>query len=491
MKKALPVFLILIIFIGLRLYKIDSKNLWFDEIYSWNISQGSEVQIISETSGDIHPPLFYITLKYWNSLFSDSVISMRLLSVIFSIAGFFLLYRLLKLLNTGEYSIIIILLLFAVSPLNIYYSQEVRMLSMNMFLCLGSVYYFYEMLTQEKKLSGIKYLFFTFLALYTHYFSMLILLTQLIIALIFLKTKTAERSDLKKFFYHAAGAFILFIPWLPVFIGQSAKGQPWRTQLSLFAAGKNILEYFKDVFLSPYYTYETMTINYLAGFIGILTVILFFYTFIRIWNSGKLYSQKNLTLVFFIFIPLTAAYIISLNQSIILSRYLSIIVPYLPASLVLLSFKVFNKKIAAAICIIYFIVSIAGIKIYFGNNFKNNDYRKIISYLEENYNKGDVIIAEPHFMGWSLNYHRKHSDTQLNKPEILGWNMKMQIDSLSKRSDLDKIWFITDYSSLDKSGYDSLNAAMFNLGFSNIKSRTFYVVPAKVRVDYFNKRFKF
>lgn len=488
MKKSLPIFLILIIFTGLRLYKIDSKNLWFDEIYSWNISQGSEVQIISETSGDIHPPLFYIILKYWNYLFTDSIISMRLLSVIFSLASFFFLLRLLKLFKVSDLSTLIILLLFAVSPLNIYYSQEVRMLSMNSFLCLGSVYYFFELLIRGKKTSGIMYFLFTFSAFYTHYFSLLIFFTQFVVAILYFKTKNVQKSELKKYFLYAACSFILFIPWFPVFIKQSAKGQPWRSPMSLFDAGKNILEYFKDVFLSPYYTFETMTLSYFAGFVSILTVILFFYTVIRVWNSGKLFLQKDLSIVFFVLIPLACAYFISLNQSIILSRYLSILVPYISVSIVLLSYQEFNKKIASAICILYFIASIAGIKIYFGNDFKNNDYRKIISYIEDNYKKGEVIIAEPHFMGWSINYHKKHSESELDKPEILGWNMRMQIDSLSKRNELERIWFITDYSSLDKSGYDSLNASMSGLGYKNLKSRTFFVVPAKVKVDYFYRK---
>lgn len=487
MKRALPLFIILIIFTGLRIYKIDSKNLWFDEIYSWNISQGSEIQIISETSGDIHPPLFYTALKYWNYLFNDSIISMRLLSVIFALGGLFFFYLILKLFKINNLTIVITLLLFSVSPLNIYYSQEVRMLNLNMFLCLGSVYYFYALLFLKERYSGLKYFLFTILAFYTHYFSILIFISQIAAAFIFYMTHNAAKQEFKKFIFYSAGAFVMFIPWLPVFLRQITKGQPWRTQLTLFDAGKNILEYFKDVFLSPYYTYETMTTGYFTGFISVLTAILIFYAIIRLWNSGKLFSVKEFSIVTFVIIPITAAYFISLNQSIILSRYLSIIVPYLLASIVLLSFQVLNKRIAAAVCILYFISSIAGVRIYFSNNFKNNDYRKIISYIEENYNPGDRIITEPHFMGWSIKYHVLHEKSQLSKPEILGWNMKMQVDSLSERNDLDKIWFITDYSSLDKSGYDSLKSEMHRIGYKYKMSKTFYVVPSKVRVDYFVK----
>ena len=53
----------------MRVYGIEQKNLWFDELYSWHISEGSAKQIIIETSGDIHPPFYYIVLKYWIFLF--------------------------------------------------------------------------------------------------------------------------------------------------------------------------------------------------------------------------------------------------------------------------------------------------------------------------------------------------------------------------------------------------------------------------------------
>ena len=100
-------------------------------------------KLLVMTSGDIHPPLYYITLKFWIGLFSDSIFSMRALSVLLSILSIFFIYRISKLFIKSDLQIILILLLYAVSPLNIYYSQEVRMLNLNLFLCLGSVYYFY------------------------------------------------------------------------------------------------------------------------------------------------------------------------------------------------------------------------------------------------------------------------------------------------------------------------------------------------------------
>ena len=51
---------------------ITQKNLWFDEVFSWHLSLDSFYEIIVRTSNDIHPPLFYFTLKIWNFVFGDA-----------------------------------------------------------------------------------------------------------------------------------------------------------------------------------------------------------------------------------------------------------------------------------------------------------------------------------------------------------------------------------------------------------------------------------
>jgi len=138
---------------ALRIYNIEQKNLWFDEIFSWHISEGSIEQIVAETSGDIHPPFYYLVLKLWISFFSDSIFSMRMLSVLFGLLSMIFIYRISDKIFKNNSVTIAVLLLYAVSPVNIYYSQEARMLNLNLFLCAGSVYYFYELIS---KMNNVK-----------------------------------------------------------------------------------------------------------------------------------------------------------------------------------------------------------------------------------------------------------------------------------------------------------------------------------------------
>ncbi|MEO8209241.1 MAG: glycosyltransferase family 39 protein, partial [bacterium] len=158
MKFKIIIFLIVIISTCIRIYNIEQKNLWFDEVYSWNISQGDIVQIVTETSGDIHPPFYYILLKFWISCFSDSIFSMRMLSVLLGILSMYFVYKISKLFLKGNLQIFFVLMLYAFSPLNIYYSQEVRMLNLNLFLCLGSVYFFFRFLDTSRNRFALVYI---------------------------------------------------------------------------------------------------------------------------------------------------------------------------------------------------------------------------------------------------------------------------------------------------------------------------------------------
>ncbi len=486
MKKYLPFIPIILVAAGLRIYNVESKNLWFDEVYSWKISQGSIKQIIIETSGDIHPPLYYLVLKYWNMLSGDSVFSMRMLSVLIGILSMIYLFRLSLLFTESRFQQILILLMYAFSPLNIYYSQEVRMLNLNLLLCLAGVYYFYSFLKKYSFRNSFLYVLFTLLSLYTHYFGFLILFTEVLVMFIrFFQSR--QRDLLKRYLICFSVINLLYVPWYRVFLEQVTKGQPWRKQQTLKETSEAVITFFREIFLSPYVAFEPMTAYYISTAAAIFVAVLMIYFVFRIFNQKNAGESNRDTIILFFLVPLLIAWLISFNQSILLSRYLSIIVPYLILSIVIFSFRDFKQRIATVIVIGLLAVSIYGTKIYFGNNFKNNDYRKIISYLEKNIRQGDEIIAEPHYMGWSLDYYISHSNTTLPHPRVFGWNLQMQTDSLFSSKDISNLWVILDYLSLDKAGYDSIQMTMKDKGYIVEESKTFYLMPDKVKVYCFRK----
>jgi len=460
--------------------------MWFDEVYSWNISLESPKDIVKIASGDIHPPLFYITLKYWTNIFSDTVFAMRMLSTLLIMGGMLWTYKICRLIKITDKRILAILALYSVSPVLIYYAQEVRMQCLNLFLTTASTYFFLKLLNDKKNIYGAIWALCATLSVYTHYFALLILFSQLIIIIVKFYQKEIDFSFARKMFLFFLIPCICFLPWLPTFLSQTSQGQPWRTSLSFPQIMDNYLTYFREIFFSYYWSYENkgiltaMTIFSLCLIAGLIIV-----SIIYLLKSDR----KKLPILILFFIPSIIAILVSFRQSIIFSRYLLIIVPYLYILCIFLIFRTKKRYISYTMTVILLAASSYGLSINYNNNYKNNDYRKIEEFITKHHSPNDKIIVEPHYLGWILKYNNRHKLTSLPAPDILGWGLQMQIDSLAKRSDIKNIWMITDFASMEKSDYGELNTKMKAIGFNadSLKDKTFYLYPEKVRASYYYK----
>ena len=460
--------------------------MWFDEVYSWNLSLDTPKDIIAISSGDIHPPLFYIILKAWTNIFSDSIFSMRMLSTLLSMLSMLFLFNICREIKITEKRIIFVLILYAVSPLNIYYSQEVRMQSLNLFLTIGSTFFFLRFLNSKKNIHGVLWALFAALSLYTHYFALLILFSQVLIIFVKYLFKEIDLSLTKAGFVYSLIPIALFSPWIPTFLNQTAQGQPWRTGQSVTQILENYLVFFKEIFFSYYWNYENKGVITGTAVFSLILISFLIVSFIVYYKNS---DKKKLSIIILFVVPSLIAMIISFRQSIIFSRYLSIIVPYLLILCTFFVFRIHKKYISYPLIIILIGVSSFGLTINYDNNYKNNDYRKIESYIEKNFSSNDRLIVEPHYFGWIVKYDNIHNNTTLPSPDILGWNLQMQIDSLSKRTDFNNVWIVLDYASMDNTDYDSIAKKMSLIGYKAdaSKEKTFYIYPNKVKAAYFYK----
>ena len=146
----------LILFGAAFLIRLISLNqsLWLDEaITAKVVHQFSLFQISSLFSpADFHPPLYYIVIKMWTTVFGYSEIALRMPSVIFSLLtghAVFLISTRLKNQKFGLWAAA----LYLFNPLVMYYSQEARMYSMVAFLLTFALYFWLEIMhhTEEKK----------------------------------------------------------------------------------------------------------------------------------------------------------------------------------------------------------------------------------------------------------------------------------------------------------------------------------------------------
>ncbi len=452
-REKVILFIFFIFCISIRLFYISQKNLWFDEIFSWNLTLDSFYTIIVRTSNDVHPPLYYFILKIWNYLLDDSVFSMRAFSALCGSLSVFFIYPISRKILKPLESIIVVVL-YCISPLNLYYSQEVRMSAMNLLFNIISVYYFIKLVESK---SGIKdifrdkysylYILFTTLALYTHYFSFFILITQIIFLLYYFKKNI---NNIKSFGLIYISILILYIVWLPEFISQISRGQSWRSPQNASQVIQELLHYLKDVSLGLYYHFTNLQLVYYITYFLILMIILCIVgLFIK-----KEKNNGNFTILtnFLVLIPLSLTIIISFSEKIEFFRYLSILVPYILIFIVYSLNKYKFKIIPVTIIILYASVNIFGVWLYFTSDFKNDDYRALITTLNANYSEGERIYVEPHYNGWSINYYKKQENLKI--PNIVdnryGWDNLM--DSLNTQKPK-QFWLIMDYGSVDTTKY--------------------------------------
>ncbi len=132
-----PLLLILLGGTALRLVRLGADSLWYDETVSTYLAGSPLLELIRHTAGDIHPPLYYALLRGWLLLMgygsgrADPAgigleFSAAFFSLFFGVALIALAYAVACRVADRRVALIAAAAV-AVSPYNVWYSQEVRM----------------------------------------------------------------------------------------------------------------------------------------------------------------------------------------------------------------------------------------------------------------------------------------------------------------------------------------------------------------------------
>jgi len=127
---------ILLLAFGLRLYRLGAESLWYDETVSVHLAAKSLPALVAHTAGDIHPPGYYLLLHAWTRLAGPDDFAVAFPSLFFGVLLAALAYR-LGLRLFGPQAGLLAAFLVAISPYNLWYSQEVRMYTLAAALGMG------------------------------------------------------------------------------------------------------------------------------------------------------------------------------------------------------------------------------------------------------------------------------------------------------------------------------------------------------------------
>ena len=186
MRRSVKIWLTLVLLLAfaLRFYRIQAPSLWNDEGTSIALAGRGLAAITQGAANDIHPPLYYYLLHFWMGLFGKSELAVRALS---SILGTWLVlctfalgrWSAARSLRNGAGDAVGLLAAFfaALSPFQVYYSQEARMYMLSALLGALSTLFLLRLLlgrsshAHGRLLSFAAYSLSTSLLLYTHYFA--------------------------------------------------------------------------------------------------------------------------------------------------------------------------------------------------------------------------------------------------------------------------------------------------------------------------------
>ncbi len=127
---------ILLLAFALRVYRLGSQNIWWDEGYSVHVARHSLSALTTLAAADTHPPLYYWILHLWMGAAGQTEFALRFPSVAFGVLAVAVVYRLGRcLINdrrrpTAELVAVLAAMLLAISRFHVWWSQEIRMYSL-------------------------------------------------------------------------------------------------------------------------------------------------------------------------------------------------------------------------------------------------------------------------------------------------------------------------------------------------------------------------
>jgi 4-amino-4-deoxy-L-arabinose transferase-like glycosyltransferase len=192
-----------------RLFGIQSRPIWYDEAFSILLAEQGPSAVLSGTlatdvdssAAEEHPPAYYFTLWGWIQAFGNSLIAVRMLSIVASLGIILCVYLIANHLFNPS-TALAAAFLSAILPFQIHYGQEIRMYALLTFwLCLATLAFL--------KHQWILFSIAAALAQYTHNLAAFYL-----IPLAFTPVFQRDWKTLRSLTLAGFAAIMMYSPWL-------------------------------------------------------------------------------------------------------------------------------------------------------------------------------------------------------------------------------------------------------------------------------------
>lgn len=232
MKKYYWLIGILVGGLTLRLYSLTKISLWHDEAFSALMLRYPWSEMMQRLAADVHPPLYYILLRFWVGIFGESVFWLRGFSVFCGVLAIWLTYYIVEKYFANKKAAILSALFLAVNFFQIHRgSLEARMYTLGVLLLLAATAsllsaLYYRGTTKKSWMLYMLFAVFGASLIYTHYYLAFNLIALGIYALGYMiKNYGKEWRKYLPFFGSTVAVAILYIPWIKPFLFQLGQVQ--------------------------------------------------------------------------------------------------------------------------------------------------------------------------------------------------------------------------------------------------------------------------
>jgi mannosyltransferase len=372
-----------------------NQGIRLDEAQSvWQTSRdlGGVLTVIAK---DVHVPLYFVGLHFWEVIFGTEVFTIRFFSLIFFLISIPTIFYLAREAYSSRvaYSTALI---SAVSPFLNWYGSEARMYSMLYLFTVLSHFLFIKLWKRPSIYTWIAFAIVTVLGLFTHLFFSFIIIDQISFYIFhrgLFESSSGSRFSLIAFISGTAGA-----AWFVFrFIAGAGLSNPLLTRPTTFD--------FFNVFSNFFLGFQTDIVNtYTLSLWPVLVFIAF--TFI---SRKREYEPQTAYFLLSSFVPIALAFGVSvLLHPLFLSRYLIICLPsiYILAVYFLSTYKGYIGDIAISALAASMVLMLVIQAIQPLSPVKE-DYRSAVAFVNSQINADDIFVVSAPFITYPVEYYYK------------------------------------------------------------------------------------
>ncbi|MCB0157569.1 MAG: hypothetical protein KDD83_05525, partial [Caldilineaceae bacterium] len=427
--------------LALRVLRLNWQPLWWDEGYSIYFATEPMARMLNLTAHDIHPPLYYALLHLWTGpIGAPTPVQARLLSVLIGAAALPVMAWLAGVLFPGRMRIAWLATIFLLlSPIHLFYSQEVRMYGLAMVLGMAATGQLWRWLRRPTRGAAVLYVVWALAALYTLYYSALLLLAH---ALWVVWTLRAQRARLIRGLALFGVVGVGFLPWLLYagpklvgYVGDKVQADQDRALGPLAYAVRHLVAMVRGHLLPG--DVQTAT---LLTWLGVATVLAVVATIITFFVMRRRHSDAATApaapqdtvrpdaptaLLVFMLVPAAAAFLLNLRLPFFPDggeRLLLFILPYFLLLIAAAATATWTQwRLGRVTTLLLVACGALGVYTFYATpRYTDRDYRPVIGQVVQSGKSGDTFFA---IFPWQVGYWRAYvppaQQAEIGGPEAM------------------------------------------------------------------------